>query len=148
MTKPLTEAETLAHHQRRRRWIVRITLGSVLVLLLLALAGLALTSSGMSIEEAREAYKHLRQEHASLAQAERLFGRPLINPKYPALKVWFFTESSSNSIKLYAVCKNETEEESVWMDSENAPLTGWDAWKFRWWLFKLRLGFSLDEYPI
>jgi len=101
----------------------------------------------MSIEKAKAVYKQLELENATLSRAVSMFGKPFINPKYPGVKVWFFTKSSLNTIEVFAVCKHElSEEESVWMEKDMGISTDWDAWKFRWWLLKLRLGIHQDEY--
>src|SRR5260221_7133166 len=134
--RTFTDAELLARHQRRRRWIVRITLGSMLVLLLLGLGGLALTSTGMSIEEAEQIFKRLQSENASVSRAESLLGKPF---RYP---LWLFTKSSFNKIEIFTVSHGSSNPGGYfWMSLGTLTLTGWEAWRFRWQMLKFRLGF-------
>lgn len=139
MTLPLTDAELLARHQRRRRLIVRITLGMMLVLLLLGLGGLALTSSGMSIEEAEAACKRIGTEKITESLAESVFGKPIPTP----VKHWLFTRWSLDTVEKLVVVVN-SDGLSARIITGRQILTGWDAWKFRWYLLKLRLGFKVD----
>lgn len=141
MSKQFTAAELLARSHRRRRWIVRITLGSLLVLLLLALAALALTSSSMSIEEAEAIFMRLQSEKISTSDAELLLGKPLRFPRL-AGKAWAFTKSSFNEIEVLIVVAGwKDANEGTWYSVGKETLTGSDAWKYRWQLLKWRLGF-------
>jgi hypothetical protein len=134
-----TDAELLARSHRRRRSLVRITLGSLLVLLMLVVGGLALTSSGMSIEEAEAAYQRLQSERVTSSQAESVFGKPLVPPKQNRLKMWYFTKSSLDTLEVFSLVLDA---ESGLISRSVTTWTGWGAWRFRWGLFKWRLGFD------
>jgi len=119
--------------------MVRISLFSLLVLLLLVLGGLALTSSGMSIEEAEAAYQRLKSEQVTSSQAESVFGKPLVHSKQNRLKMWYFTKSSLDTLDVFSLVLDA---ESGAISRSVATWTGWSAWRFRWGLFKWRLGFD------
>ncbi|MFT3880684.1 MAG: hypothetical protein QM703_13595 [Gemmatales bacterium] len=143
MTKPLTEVETLARSHSLRRWIVRIALGLLLVLFLLGLAGMALTSSGMSIEDAEVAFKQFKAENATVSSVERLWGKPLFY-RVANGSLWIFTKSSVNDLELFVVVNHSRDEGLNTWWSERSTLTGWESWKFRWQLLKLRLGIDQE----
>ena len=58
-----TDAELLARHYRRRRWMIRICISLVLILLILtALGFVVLNPSGMSADEAAVAFTQLTHD--------------------------------------------------------------------------------------
>ena len=147
MTTPHLEAQLLARNRSRHRWIVRLSLASLLILLLLVIAGLVLTSSsGLSIEEARVQYNRLGLR-TTLEHVESIFGRPSEIVTYDDCKVyhWVFADQSIDKIDYFVVLfllKHEAMDGRI--TNPEWTVTGWDSWKSRWRLLKGRLGFSVD----
>ena len=150
MILPLTDAELLARSQRRRRWVVPVALVSLLILLLLIFAGLALiSSSGLSIELAKESYQRLRGD-VTKEQAESILGKPLLKQVRTGytLYAWIFTSQSIDRIDAYSVfmALDDGRNTAQLLDQEWSA-TGAGAWNYRWWMLKYKLGLNPDEWP-
>lgn len=147
MTTPLTDAQSLARSHQRRRWVIRLSLVALLTLLLLFIAGLALTSSsGLSIEEARVQYNRLGMR-ATLEHVESVFGVPSEILTYDDCKHyhWVFAHQSIDKIDYFVVLlllKHGAKDGRI--TNPEWTVTGWDLWESRWKLLKGRLGFPVD----
>lgn len=145
MSISLTDADYLARSQRKRRWIYRISLGLILVVLLLGLTAFALTTSVMSIEEAKAAYEGIESPSVTMSQVVSRFGKPgySINLKYGELHCWYYTKSTLNSMEVFTVMVHVTKGVEYCRVLQNSQqFAGGMAWDFRWRLLKLRLGFD------
>src|SRR5260221_13805645 len=79
-SKPIrtfTDAELQAHHQSRRRWIIRICLSSLFGLIFLTLpVFILLGSSNLTAEEAVQTFNQLKEEESTREEIEHLLGLP------------------------------------------------------------------------
>lgn len=104
MSNSVTENALLQSDHRRRRWIIRIVLTSIFILLILTVAFLLLSSpTGMTTNEAVAAFAQIKLEQ-TLEDVERLLGKPVYANKYThsdggvgAMLTWqFFTPDKGN----------------------------------------------------
>ena len=145
-TTPI-DTELLATHHFRRRWIVLISLTSLLALFLVFTACLVLaSSSSISIEGAKALYAQLSQK-STPAEVKALLGKPFKEDyKQGRTKsLWLFTNNHLNQFECYAI-------ELFWDDDgshhqlafSEGTHNGWDAWLLRSWMLLVRLGFSVE----
>jgi hypothetical protein len=139
-----TDAELLACHQRRQRWVVRISLSLLLMVMLLPAAVIILIApTSISIEEAKALHNQLT-DNCLRADAIRLLGKPYKEDR--DISVWLYTKHQLNETYFYSIAYD-------WkVTNPSAPrcfcyedsVTGWNAWIFRWDMLKVRLGFKVD----
>lgn len=138
----VTDAELLARHECRRRWIVRFALVSLLVVFVLAVVFLVITSSSSSsIEEAKELFSQIKSNGAK-SEVIKLLGKPLNVEN--GWSFWYYTRHRLNQTDYYAILYigiDDTDDLGNCHFLEGS-LTGWEAWKFRWFLLTLMLGFK------
>ena len=109
------------------------------------LAGFALTTSVMSIEEAKTAYESIESSSVTMSQVVSRFGKPhySINLKNGELHCWYYTKSTLYSMEVFTVMLHVNKGVEYCRVLQNSQqLAGDMAWEFRWKLLKLRLGFD------
>ena len=128
--------------------MVLTSLGSLLILVLLALAGFALASStSMTIEEAKRACEQFDKRSVTRQQVESIFGKPIYDQTHDNFKkcTWHFTSSSLEKIELFSVIIYARRGEDTYLLSTyDGVVTGKNAWILRWIMLKARLGFKVD----
>lgn len=147
MAFTLTDTELLERRRSRRRWIIPVSLATVGLLLALIVAVLFLTSSAKTIEEATAIYERMDKK-STRAQVEKLLGSPLYHENLDGNKtyIWLYVRQTWNSAECFGVLLHtQNEEKDFALSSIDGIVTGWDAWKFRWFLLKARLGINVDE---
>jgi hypothetical protein len=138
-----SDAELHAQRHRRRRWIVRISLVSLLAIVLLIVAAFAMTSSNLSIEEAKSRVAGLNGD-LTREEVEKVFGKPFAVKAQPKLTLiaWCFFEHSIDKTDSYSVILALHGEDRVGrVDGFKQSYMGKDAWIFRWLILRWRLGF-------
>jgi hypothetical protein len=145
MTLELDDAQLLARSHRRRKWTVRISLVSLAVLVLLTLAALVLTSSSsMTIEEAKAICDRLESNRVKKSLLVSLLGKPLIEQVRNNQKIcwWYFARPSLDKVELFTVYVIAGDDELSSLRRYDTTITGWESWKVRWRLLRMRLGFK------
>jgi len=104
------------------------------------------SSTGRSIEEVQRAFHQLGIK-CSQDEAEKLLGKPFgeqIQGK-ARMRIWLFVNQSLDEVECYTVMMFITvgETEHLITDSHQ-NIRGRDAWLFRWYLLKSRLGLKVD----
>jgi hypothetical protein len=161
-----TEADLQARHRSKRRWMVGIMLGVMLVLLVGGLLALSLVSSSMSISEAKRVVESVttkvlvngtgfwvHETRLSSAELDTLFGkyttrsaitgptRTLTGTGFTWHSVEFVNHSASSIKRLTVSWKSRNQHidnETVFMVDDT--LTGRDVLLYRWNLLKEKLG--------
>ena len=138
-----TDAELQAYHRRRRWWVVRTAIGSLLAVAVVAMTLFVLTSSSVvSIEEAKVLYAQLG-ERSTAADFERLFGKSTKETDILGVVVttWLYTKHHLFQTDYYRINMHCIEKGTVYyFDQAEGTITGWDSWRLRWWLLRNKLG--------
>ena len=137
------EQAMLTRYHRRRRWVIRICLILVFMLLILAVAGfLLLSPTGMTAEEAETAFAKLPANN-SRGKAERLLGKPYFEGTENGVTTlsWQYYTHGLQKIDVFhctLTCDQQGNIHSS--NSIKVRVEGWDAWRWRWNKVKQRLG--------
>ena len=150
MTLPATDAALLKNDHRRRRWIIRICLLSLLILPLSAVIAITLVSSpsGMTVDEAAAAFAQLKLQNTR-EDAERLLGKPVYANKYThfdggvgAMLTWQFFTPDKGDID-YFQCTLRSDEKGIVhvVNSSRGVIGGWkNILITRWIMLKRKMG--------
>lgn len=129
-----------ARQRNRRRWIVRIGV-ALLVLLLVGFLGVFVAMrSGMSPEEADKAYQQLSQQ-PTREEVLRLFGKPVVDriANDERIMLWYFCSQSLWSSEVFRVMVYWKKGEFRIKQGRYISYSGWESWQWQWQLFIMRL---------
>lgn len=129
-----------ARQRNRRRWIVRIGV-ALLVLLLVGFLGVFVAMRfGMSPEEADKAYQQLSQQ-PTREEVLRLFGKPVVDriANDDRIMLWYFCSQSLWSSEVFRVMVYWKKGEFRIKQGGYLSYSGWESWQWQWQLFIMRL---------
>lgn len=141
-----TDTELQARHKRKRRWIIRASVAALFLLLAVILVALALTTSALTIEEAKALYARLNNK-STRSEVENVMGRPLIErtDDGETTCTWIFVKSSFDQVEWFGIFVSSRHDgKGHQLHCYEETLKGWDAWTFRWKLLQARLGIKVD----
>lgn len=151
MTLPSTDAALLKNDHRRRRWMIRICLLSLLILPCLILVGFLLSSpAGMNVNQAAAIFAQFKKQDTR-EDAERLLGKPVyVHPHTNAdgsrevLLTWqFFTFDNGINVFFEGILHCNENGIIQKVGTKTTEVTGWSALETRWIMFLRRLGFMI-----
>ncbi|MFT3880705.1 MAG: hypothetical protein QM703_13700 [Gemmatales bacterium] len=137
----LTDAELHTQRQRRRRWVVRLSLVSLLVVVLLAVVVLAALTSGLSIEEAKARVAGL-QGNVTRNEAVGALGKADTEEVEQGRTTlsWSFFRHSFDKVDCYFILWLANDGKVGTLGDHNITIVGREAWQMRWNILKWRLG--------
>ncbi len=146
MATTLTDATLLKNDHRRRRWIIRICLSSLFILILVVIVGFVLLSppTGIPFDEAVEACSLLKGA-ATREQVEHLLGMPcsVRTDDYGFTELcWEFFKLGINQDDL-VYCMMKFDQKGIKLIQHTDTyfrFTGWGVWGNRWQMLKRRFG--------
>jgi hypothetical protein len=137
--------QQLQRHQRRRRWIVRLTLLFVVLLIgLVLIASVMFRSSALSIAEAKALVMKLG-ECATREEMEQLLGKPahVVEQNKQCKLTWIFTHQQLLSIDGLSITVDYEQVNALEIKSigtGEGRLFGWSVWEYRWNELQTKLG--------
>lgn len=143
MSTTHSEQALLIRDHRRRRWVIRICVTLLFMIMILAVAGFVLLNpTGMTAEQAESAFAELKANN-NRERAESLLGKPYsedIENEVTRLSWQYYTHGLMKIDVFHCtmICDQQGKVRSS--NSIKVRVEGWEAWRWRWNKVKQRLG--------